>query len=320
LLVLVALAAVSAETNFEKFNDYVLKYNKKYSTIEEFEYRFKVFEQTLERIARQNAEHVAIGGGEVFGVNVFADMTMDEFNVRLMKNLPPKEPAQEDASFVQVAAPADMDWRKYGVVTAVKDQGNCGSCWAHSADEAIESFNAIRMGNNQTTAFSVQQCTACTYSYDGCNGGWPHDAYVYAVEDRAGIDKDADYPYNIAQAGNCKFGSGNADKPAANVKTFASPAKGTLQSLLTTVGPVSVCVAAESWNAYTGGVLKTCAGSVDHCVQAVGYTTSTSETYWVVRNSWGTGWGVNGYIYLDMTTNSGDICHIQEYMTYPTTM
>jgi len=323
LLVLVALAAVSAETNFEKFNDYILKYERKYSTLEEFEYRFKVFEQTLERVALQNREHVAIGGGEVFGVNVFADQTVEEFSVRLMKDLPPREPQRADPNWVQpVGLATDIDWRNYGVVSPVKDQGQCGSCWAHSADEAIESFYAIyTVKANSTKVFSVQQCTACTYSYDGCNGGWPHDAYVYAVEDRNGIDLDSDYPYNIAQAGNCKFGaSGNADKPAANVQKYASPAQGQLQNLLSATGPVSVCVAAEAWQTYTGGILKSCAGSVDHCVQATGYTTSASESYWVVRNSWGTGWGIKGYIYLDMTTMNGDICHIQEYMTYPTTM
>jgi len=202
-------------------------------------------------------------------------------------------------------------------VTPVKDQGQCGSCWAHSADEAIESSYLINGG--PLTVLSVQQCTACTYTTNGCDGGWPHDAYVKAVENRNGIDLNSDYPYNINQAGTCKFGpSGNADKPYTNVKTYSSPPRGQLQSQLNTVGPISVCLAAETWQTYTGGVLKNCAGSVDHCVQAVGYNSDAAEPYWIVRNSWGTGWGIQGYIYLDMTADNGDICHIQEYMTWPT--
>jgi len=120
-------------------------------------------------------------------------------------------------------------------------------------------------------------------------------------------------------AGNCKFGAtGKADKPMTTDKSYMSPARGQLQNLLDGTGPVSVCVAADAWQTYTSGVLKSCPGSVDHCVQAVGYNSDASETYWIVRNSWGTSWGIKGYIYLDMTADNGDICHIQEYMTYPT--
>jgi len=272
----------------------------------------------LVKIARQNAEHVAIGGGEVFGINTFADMTAEEFSVRLMKNLPYREPSNATYTFTLPAPNTIVDWRNKGVVTAVKDQGQCGSCWAHSADEAEESFDAIYNKRSAPYVLSVQQCTACTYDYNGCDGGWPHDAYVNAIEKRNGIDLDSDYPYSIPQAGNCKFGKGDADKPVTDNKAYVSPVKGQLQNVLTSNGPASVCVAAESWQYYTGGILKTCTGSVDHCVQAVGYTVSGSEPYWVVRNSWGTGWGEKGYIYLDMTVDNGDICHIQEYMTYPT--
>jgi len=164
---------------------------------------------------------------------------------------------------------------------------------------------------------SVQQCTACTYNYNGCNGGWPYDAYTYAIENRNGIDLDADYPYNIATAGVCKFGTGNADKPVTTDKGYKNVARGSLQTALSSTGPVSVCLAAETWDSYTGGILSVCTGSVDHCVQAVGYNTAGPTPYWVVRNSWGTSWGIQGYIYLNMNVDNGDICHIQEYVTYP---
>jgi len=314
------LVFVVAEDAFVKFNDFIIKYEKRYENFHEFEYRFKVFQSTLENIVKQNADHVAIGGHEVFGVNTFADMTAEEFSARLMKNLAPREPQGPEVYDFAIPSPATIvDWRNKGAVTPVKDQGQCGSCWAHSADEAVESFDFLK--NNRSTIFelSQQQCTACTYNYNGCNGGWPHDAYGAAIAARNGIDSMNDYPYNIAAAGTCKFGpTGKADKPMTTDKAYMAPARGQLQNQLDSNGPISVCVAAEAWQTYTGGVLKSCAGSVDHCVQAVGYNSDASETYWIVRNSWGTSWGIKGYIYLDMTADSGDICHIQEYMTYPT--
>jgi C1A family cysteine protease len=298
------------------FNDFLIKYEKRYDSLEELNARFVIFKSNLVRIAERNAENIRAGGEAVHGINSLADLSVEEFlRTRVMKNLPYRAPAP--VGELNVTMPATtVDWRTKGVITPVKDQGNCGSCWAHSADEAVESFYAIKSGNLQV--LSVQQCTACTYTYNGCDGGWPHDAYTNAVQARNGLELNSAYPYNIAQAGNCQLTGGKAVNAVTDDSGFSSPVQGQLQNLLTNVGPVSVCVAAESWQTYTGGVMMTCAGSVDHCVQAVGYNSDASTPYWLVRNSWGTGWGYAGYIYLSMTANNGDICHIQEYMTYPT--
>jgi len=309
---LVALASAS-DLTFYKFMQYINEYGKDYHTKEEFDYRFQAFKDNLKKIDRLNGLNIAAGGEAVHGVNIFADMPAHEFAQRLMKNLT-LEPV---APFTSVAPDADIDWRNSGAVTPVKDQGQCGSCWAHSATEAVESYTYLLKAISTLSVLSVQQTTACTYNYNGCNGGWPHDAYTAAVINRGGEDSAADYPYSIPQAGTCKFGTGKADKPVVNIKSYGSPARGQLATALTQ-GPPSVCVAAESWQTYTSGILKTCTGSVDHCVQAVGIGGSaTSEPYWIVRNSWGTSWGQKGYIYLDSTVDSGDICHIQEYITTP---
>jgi len=309
---LVALASAS-DLTFYKFTQFINEYGKDYHTKEEFDYRFQAFKDNLKKIDRLNALNIAAGGEAVHGVNIFADMPAHEFAQRLMKNLTiePVEP------FTSVAPDADIDWRNSGAVTAVKDQGQCGSCWAHSATEAVESYSYLGKAISTLPTLSVQQTTACTYNYNGCNGGWPYDAYTKAVIARGGEDSAADYPYSIPQAGTCKFGTGKADKPVVNIKSYASPARGQLATALTN-GPPSVCVAAESWQTYSSGILKTCTGSVDHCVQAVGVGGSaTAQPYWIVRNSWGTSWGQKGYIYLDATVDSGDICHIQEYITTP---
>jgi len=321
-LFVAALLLVSAfaieDPKWEQFNEFMIKYNRTYESLDETQYRFGVFKMNLDRIAKQNEDHIRAGGEAIFGVNIFADQTPEEFSVRLMKDLPYREP--DMTPFTNRVVPNGVvDWRTKGAVTPVKDQGSCGSCWAHSADEAQESFYQIQHGT--LIVQSVQQCTACTYTYNGCNGGWPHDAYTNGIQKRKGIDSNADYPYNIAQAGNCKFGAtGTADKPVSNDNGYKSPSKGQLQSMLDSTGPLSVCVAAQSWSSYHSGVMTSCTGSVDHCVQAVGYNSDANPPYWIVRNSWGTSWGVQGYIYLSMTADGGDICHIQEYMTYPTTI
>jgi C1A family cysteine protease len=319
LFALVGLALATDPVFFE-FTQFVAKYGKYYQTAEEFDYRFKAFKDNLKRIDELNEANVKAGGKPVHGINIFADIPKHEFDQRLMKNLTNYGPAGTAVAAKAPAPLTDVDWRLKGAVTPVKDQGQCGSCWAFSATEATESFYYwINTGTHKLYDLSAQQVTACTYTYNGCNGGWPKDGYTDGIIKRQGEDGDASYPYNIAQAGNCKFGAtGKADAPEAFLTTYKSYANGQLQNILDTVGPPSVCVAADAWQTYTGGILKSCPGSVDHCVQAVGYTQSGTESYWIVRNSWGTSWGEKGYIYLDMTANSGDICHLQEYMTVPT--
>jgi len=303
---------------FFEFTQFAAKFGKFYHTKEEFDYRFHAFKDNLVKIENLNKLQVAAGGKPCFGVNIFADMPSHEFAQRLMKNLTYPEPQKEEVKFTMPTD--DVDWRLKNAVTTVKDQGQCGSCWAFSATEATESFYyLINTSGHKLFDLSAQQSTACTYNYNGCNGGWPYDAYTNAIIARGGDDGAADYPYNIPEAGVCKFGAtGKSDAPEAFLTSYKSYAKGQLQTVLDSVGPPSVCVAAEDWQTYTGGILKTCTGSVDHCVQAVGYTTSSAEAYWVVRNSWGLSWGEKGYIYLDMNSSSGDICHIQEYITVPT--
>jgi len=119
------LAFVAAEDAFVKFNDFIIKYEKRYDNLHEFEYRFKVFQSTLERIAKQNADHVAIGGAEVFGVNTFADMTVEEFSVRLMKNLAPREPQGPETYDFSIPAPATIvDWRNITQLVQLRIKDN----------------------------------------------------------------------------------------------------------------------------------------------------------------------------------------------------
>jgi len=319
-LLLAFFVAAVAANEWTLFNDFLIKYEKRYDSLEEFNRRFDIFKVNLDRIAEMNAAHIKAGGEAVFGVNDLADLSREEFiDTHLMKNLPYEAPnAGEDWS---VSSPQSyINWQTNGYVTGVYNQGQCGSCWAFSADEAFESYYALKYGSSSLVSCSAQQCAECTYAASNpCNGGWPWYSYTNAIQNRGGLETWAAYPYNIPQLETqpCQLTNGKATNPVGTVTGYTQQPKGSLAMNLAS-GPPSVCVAAEAWQYYTGGVLTTCPGSVDHCVQAVGYNNNTaSNAYWIVRNSWGAGWGISGYIWISMTAAGGDLCLINDYVNYP---
>jgi len=219
----------------------------------------------------------------------------------------------------RAAAPAKLDWTQTsGSVSAVKDQAQCGSCWAFSATEGIES-GLFHTTGQTSVALSAEQIVQCDTVDGGCQGGDLPTAFDY-VEGAGGITTAAEYPYEAATkigiTGKCK----SKGSPAVTVTDYkyAIPActggkcknqdETGLMAALNTNGPLSICVNAASWNSYTGGVLTgTNSGAynkLDHCVQLVGYDSTGSKPYWKVRNSWGTSWGEGGFIRLPMGVNS----------------
>jgi C1A family cysteine protease len=314
-LLLASVAVVSGATidssvvgAFARFTE---EYGKQYSDIE-WSKRLGIFAQNLERINEQNRQHILLGGEAVFGVTQFSDLTPEEFKAMYL-NYIPSNSTQPRVNVELDSAPATVvDWRTKGAVTEVKDQGQCGSCWAFSATEAIESYYFLSSG--KLLELSPQQITSCDKVDGGCNGGNTETAYQY-VHKAGGIETSADYPYTSGggQTGTCKF---NPAKVAVQVAGYKSVARG--ESNLKTAlnnGPVSVCLAAEAFQSYRSGILRSCPGQVDHCVQAVGYDDSNSPPYWIVRNSWAKSWGEEGYIRI---ASGSDLCHISDDVTYPT--
>jgi len=146
----------------------------------------------------------------------------------------------------------------------------------------------------------------------GCEGGFPTGAYQY-VQSAGGIDSYASYPYTAGegQAGQCQFSQQNVVTNVASYQTISGETG--LYQQASTAGPVSVCVDASSWSGYSGGILTQCGNNVDHCVQLTGYMNyGQSGSYWVVRNSWGTDWGENGFIWIQI---GQDLCSIGDYAT-----
>jgi len=210
--------------------------------------------------------------------------------------------------------PKKWDWRAKGAVTPVKDQGQCGSCWAFSVTENIESMWILAgKATNETISLSPQQFLDCDWTDLGCNGGNTFTAYEY-VERAGGLESITNYPY-LAEDGTCQFDSSLI---AASISTwhYANTfyQEDEMQQNFVAWGPLSVCVDASNWQDYQNGTMTAsqCAyiNLLDHCVQLVAYdATDPKNKYYVVRNSWNTDWGMDGFIQLEMNADTCGITH-----------
>ena len=294
------------------FSGYISKFSRAYVSDFEKNNRFENFLNNLRAIDRNNAANIANGGEAVHGITLFSDMSDDEFATKyltakmptalkktkkLVKKVKTYPPRKADM-------PVSADWT--GIYTTpVNSQGSCGGCWAVSTTEQTES-DAIRAGllrPNQPLSF--QQLLSCDQNDYGCQGGWTETGFEYVSI--YGLSPAAEYPfedqYDSSSTSSCNFIPVESDITITNL--FELPSEEDMISHVLTTGPLSVCLDASTWQSYTGGVLKTCPMSPDHCVQAVGV--NTQENWWKIRNSWGTSWGDNGFIFLELGQN---MCYI----------
>jgi len=226
------------------------------------------------------------------------------------------------------ATPSSIDWSELGATTPVKDQGQCGSCWAYSTTEGIES--AIYMAQGTLPELAVQQIISCDKTDGGCQGGDLPTAFDYVQNTAGGIDSDSDYPQtsNVrGRTGHCKW-DGNQVASVTSWKYAVPPCTGgacdnqdeaALAAVVAKSGPVSICVNAASWDPYTSGVFtgdcNPAYNDMDHCVQLVGFDTAASTPYWKVRNSWSADWGEAGFIRLPYGVNA---CSVASEAVLPT--
>merc|ERR1719187_422199 len=202
--------------------------------------------------------------------------------------------------------PASIDWRTKapGSVTAVKDQKICGSCWAFSATGSLEGQHFLK--TNKSVSLSEQQLVDCDKVDHGCFGGLMDNAFKY-IKTNNGIDTEASYPYK-AKRGNCTFSPDNVGATVTGFVDIEHGSEDALQKAVATVGPISVAIDAHlpSFHFYKKGVYhdKKCSSTMlDHGVLAVGYGVDKphedghhAKNYWLVKNSWNTTWGDEGYI------------------------
>ena len=315
LVSILFVAAAVAHTRSD-FIDFTVKFNKQYSSQQEFEYRFSVYLKNLEVAAKLNGK----GSDRVFGVTKFMDLTPFEFKAQyLMRTVPELSRYPGSECEWDDAAPivSSFDWRSKGAVTPVYNQGQCGSCWAFSVTEAVES--KWFLAGNQLTQLSVQQVVSCDPLDEGCSGGLPYLAYNY-IASAGGLEGYSAYPYvsGNGTTGQCKFNSADV---VAKISSFCYPTKTNnetaMASYLQTTAPYSVCVDASTWQFYRAGIIKaaTCGDEIDHCVMVTGFGTASDGTpYWMVRNSWGTDWGQQGYLQVERGNNA---CAISNLATTP---
>lgn len=286
------------------WDDYLDDFGKAYNGIEELS-RHAIWAANMERISKHNAEYLRGEQTWWMSVNQFADMTEEEFQTRLGRKsgrFPGRLSGLRTASPQEL--PAAVDWRAKGVVTPVKNQGSCGSCWAFAAIETVESALAVETGS-APPVLAPQAYVSCMANPDkcggtgGCSGAIAELAFNYTIAN--GVPLESDYAYTASDS-PCK-----SFTPAVTVTDFVVlPANdaNALSTALAKVGPISVSVAASQFSLYGGGIFNGCTGQtgaiINHAVQAVGY----AEDYWLIRNSWGANWGENGYIRLSRSKDS----------------
>eukprot|EP01059_Diplonema_ambulator_P000293 TRINITY_DN10239_c0_g1_i1.p1 TRINITY_DN10239_c0_g1~~TRINITY_DN10239_c0_g1_i1.p1 ORF type:complete len:365 (+),score=122.61 TRINITY_DN10239_c0_g1_i1:46-1140(+) len=293
------------------FADYIAEYGKQYSA-GEMAHRERIFLENLAKIRRHNADKTQTYR---MGLNEYADWSAEEFK-SMHSGVKGERPTMELASRVPQSLkdlPTSVDWRTKNAVTPVKNQAECGSCWAFSATETMESATAIATGT--LPVLGPQQLVSCSPNPNdcggtgGCKGSTQVLAYNYTIT--AGLTLEKDYPYTsgLGITHPCKP---ELIKPAIGIKGFVLlPVNNytALMDAIANVGPVAISADAASWQLYESGIFsKNCGYVVDHGIQLVGYGQEGSEMYWIVRNSWGATWGEQGYIRIKRFGEGSEPC------------
>jgi len=337
-------ASVIADPEWEAFK---AMFKKHYKDADDETQRYELFKASKDRVRHLNnlnGKH-----GAAFGINWSSDRYEEEkFKRGLLKPKDFKHTAPVIDHKPTARGAKSINWRDTKVVTAIKNQGQCGSCWAFSATEAIESQLVLATGGKLAVDLSPQQIASCspatgTYGCQGCNGGFTEGAYEY-VKSAPGLANAFFIPYeqSLTQSENTKAcpktkvaaingeykqlqggyatvsGYSYAVPPCTSGACASQDLKGFAAAL--EKYPLSVCVNAGNWNDYTGGVLSSAAcGPMgadyqDHCVMATGFNATAPTPYWIVRNSWASTWGEEGYVYLEMAKNT---CGLADDATIP---
>ncbi|CAL8373234.1 unnamed protein product [Boreogadus saida] len=296
-------------------------HNKVYSDqIEEFGRR-RIWEENLDMINVHNLEATLGMHTYELAMNHLGDLTTEEASSSLMGTRVPDDLERVMSNFTRVddtSVPSSLDWRRKGLVTAVKDQRSCGSCWAFSAVGSLE--GQLKKTSGALVSLSPQNLLDCSrrFGNHGCHGGYIVGAFLYVMKNN-GIDSDAAYPYT-GRIGSCKYDPKLKVASCSGYKFLPKGDEVALKHAIAVIGPISVAVDASrpKFLFYHHGVYRdhTCSHQVNHGVLAVGYGTEDGRDYWLVKNSWGVRYGEQGYI--KMARNRHNQCGIALYACYPT--
>ncbi|XP_013415099.1 cathepsin L1-like [Lingula anatina] len=308
---------VELDSEWEMFKSV---HKKHYINQEEELHRRQIWEDHVDLIAKHNREYDMGLHTYTLGINEYADMSTEEFvqtmNGYVMSN------GTSGSVFLapsQVQVPDEVDWRKEGYVTEVKNQGHCGSCWAFSTTGSLEGQHFKKTGT--LTSLSEQNLVDCSRKYGnmGCKGGLMDNGFKY-IRDNNGIDTEASYPYTAKTGLFCHFRTASVGATCTGYTDIKRGSESDLQAAVATVGPISVAIDAghKSFQLYKRGVYseRACSSKkLDHGVLVVGYGTDNGQEYWLVKNSWGPSWGMDGYV--EMSRNKNNQCGIATQASYP---
>ena len=324
-LIVLVLALVACQNDldsliFQQFQKFIKKYQKKYESINEFLARYEVFRRNvMDTFKEENSLYRT-------GITKFSDLTKQEFSkIYLNLNYDALAMANFDPTIVKIsnAAPDAYDWRDYGRVSPVKDQASCGSCWAFSTIANLEGLYYAKKGVMKT--FSEQMLVDCDTSDSGCNGGLMQYAFTWLKKN--GIMLDSDYPYTGTK-GTCKSDKSKYvdmsvtgyKKLGSSWSTWSAVDEDEVKDFLYETGPLAIALNANPLQTYVSGILdltsSQCPSSgINHAVTLVGYGTEDSVAYWIIKNSWGTSWGEEGYFRIRRGKGT---CGVNCYITTAT--
>ncbi|XP_072561619.1 cathepsin K-like [Paramormyrops kingsleyae] len=293
-------------------------YEKEYNSREEEGSRRSIWEKNMRLIDAHNQEYKQGIHSYELGMNSLGDMTSEEVTA-IMTGLRVPQITESNNTFLPDGdlekLPRSIDYRKKGYVTPVRHQGSCGSCWAFSAVGALEGLMKKKTG--KLVSLSPQNLVDCVTKSHGCKGGYMHSAFEYVR--RRGINSERAYPY-VAKDRRCAYKAWKKVMSCRGYKNVASGNERALQAAVASVGPVSAAVSASlhTFHFYRRGVYndRRCScNRLNHAVLVVGYGSTDRGKYWIIKNSWGKGWGMKGYMHL--ARNRCNACGIATHASYP---
>ncbi|XP_033493577.1 cathepsin K-like [Epinephelus lanceolatus] len=320
LLASLVLGRSSSALN-KVWDEWQIKHGKVYDNQTEVVFRRAVWEKNMQLVLRHNQEASAGKHSFTMGLNHLADMTAEEINER-MNGLKLEEPVNfSNVTFKEASGlsiPQSVDWRKSGLVSPVQNQGLCGSCWAFSSLGALE--GQMKKTTGVLVPLSPQNLVDCSTrdGNHGCNGGYISKAFSYVIRN-GGVDSESFYPYEH-QNGKCRYSAKGKAGYCSNFHILPRGDEKILQAAVASVGPVAVAVNAmlQSFHLYRGGLYNAPGCNpkfINHAVLVVGYGTDGGQDFWLVKNSWGTAWGEEGFIRI--ARNKNNLCGIASFAVYP---
>ncbi|AKR14108.1 cathepsin [Dasychira pudibunda nucleopolyhedrovirus] len=283
------------------FEDFLHKFNKNYSSESEKLHRFKIFQHNLEEIINKNQNDSTAQ----YEINKFSDLSKEEAISKYTGLSLPRQ-TQNFCEVVILDRPPDrgpleFDWRQFNKVTSVKNQGVCGACWAFATLGSLESQFAIKY--NRLINLSEQQFIDCDRVNAGCDGGLLHTAFESAME-MGGVQMESDYPYETAN-GQCRINPNRFVVGVRSCRRYIVVFEEKLKDLLRAVGPIPVAIDASDIVNYRRGIMRQCANhGLNHAVLLVGYAVENNIPYWILKNTWGTDWGEDGYFRVQQNINA----------------